>query len=575
MITSAQVPKGFGWSWLATLLVFFLAGSDRIPGVNESHYWAKAMHAWDPTWGGPDFFLSSPDTHWLFYHSVGTLTLLPLSQDATLWIARGLQWVFQALAWTWMMGSITRSSWWIAGTAAAFLSWVRLFHLSGEWVAGGVEAKGFAYACVWLSVGYVLRQRWGSAIVCGGIATAFHVLVGGWYLILLSGSIGVSLVGSGSWIETSRRWREASPLLAAQVLATALLGLALGLVGLVPALIQDRSSTPEDRWLAPWIYVFDRLPHHLAPTHFASDRWAMHLVGLALAWCIWRIADRCDATKSHVSRVAGWLAGMTLLAHLLTATAYLIDRLATGRWELLSAQWLRFYWCRWEDIAPALMLAISMGRLGTLDSTWGGSIAPAFERPRTSSKKGTLQLPAAPFRLARLLVPLIGSIPLVLRLADPLRDQVAPADRMLLLPPTTPQSASLDLAQWRAACQWAKEHTSPESLWITPRYQSTFLWYSGRGEYVNQKNIPQDARGLVEWQKKMASIYAPSPRGGRGQVSHLSWSQLEAKGIDFVLLDRRDHDDIPPWPLVYPLEPHRNERFMVFRISRGPRSQVR
>jgi hypothetical protein len=146
---------------------------------------------------------------------------------------------------------------------------------------------------------------------------------------------------------------------------------------------------------------------------------------------------------------------------------------------------------------------------------------------------------------------------------------------MLLLPPTTPQSASLDLAQWRAACQWAKEHTSPESLWITPRYQSTFLWYSGRGEYVNQKNIPQDARGLVEWQKKMASIYAPSPRGGRGQVSHLSWSQLEAKGIDFVLLDRRDHDDIPPWPLVYPLEPHRNERFMVFRISRGPRSQVR
>ena len=156
MITSAQVPKGFGWSWLATLLVFFLAGSDRIPGVNESHYWAKAMHAWDPTWGGPDFFLSSPDTHWLFYHSVGTLTLLPLSQDSTLWIARGLQWVFQALAWTWMMRSITRSSWWIAGTAAAFLSWVRLFHLSGEWVAGGVEAKGFAYACVWLSVGLSL-----------------------------------------------------------------------------------------------------------------------------------------------------------------------------------------------------------------------------------------------------------------------------------------------------------------------------------------------------------------------------------------------------------------------------------
>jgi hypothetical protein len=463
----------------------------------------------------------------------------------------------------------------MAGTAACFLSWVRYFHLSGEWVAGGVEAKGFAYACIWLSLGCGLRQRWGGAMLCAGIATAFHVLVGGWYLILLAGSIGLSLLGSGGWTEISQRRREVPRRLGVRFLASALIGLGAVLVGLLPVLLQDRASTLEDRWLAPWIYVYDRLPHHLAPTHFASDRWAMHLVGLVLAWSIWRIAESDDDTQSHVSRVAGWLAGMTLLAHLLTATAYLIDRMTTGRLELLAAQWLRFYWCRWEDIAPALMLGVSIGRLSSLDSTWSGAFAPAVKLPRTSWKRAPLQRPSAPLRLALLVLSLMALIPLAFRLFDPLRDQVAPADRMLLQHPPTLQSAAFDMAQWRSVCQWAKEHTSPESLWITPRYQSTFLWYSGRGEYINQKNIPQDARGLVEWHRKMASIYGPSSRGGRGQVSHLSWPQVEATGIDFVLLDRRDNDDIPPWPLVYPLEPYRNERFMVFRISSRPQSQVR
>jgi hypothetical protein len=575
MIASTQFPRGSGWSWIATLLVFFLAGSDRIPGVNESHYWAKAMHAWNPNWGSADFFLSSPDTHWLFYRSIGAITLIPISQESTLWIARGIQWVFQAMAWCWMMRPITKSPWWIAGSAAAFLSWIRFFHLSGEWVAGGVEAKGFAYAWVWLSMGCILRQRWGGALASWGIATAFHVLVGGWYLILLAGSIGASLFGSGAWKGILWRWREAPAMLGAPVLRAAFLGLGAALVGLLPALLQDRASSREERWLAPWIYVYDRLPHHLAPTHFIPDRWAIHLVGLGLAWGIWRFADRCDESKSHASGVAGWLAGMTLLAHLLTMTAYLIDLLTSGRMELLAAQWLRFYWCRWEDIAPGLLLAIGMGRLSSLDSMWYGSYDPESKLPMPSSDGGPAELPSAAFRIPLVAFSLVGWIPIALRLTDPLRDLVAPADRMLLQQPPTPETASLDMAQWRAVCLWAKDHTSPESLWITPRYQSTFLWYAARGEFVNQKNIPQDARGLVEWHKRMAFVFSPSPHGGRGKVSHLSWSDFEAWGVDFILLDRRDNDDLPSWPLVYPLEPHRNDRFMVFQVSRGPRSQLR
>ena len=48
--------------------------------------------------------------------------------------------------------------------------------LAGEWVIGGVEAKGFAYALVLVGLERLLRDRWGWALLCFGAASSLHVI---------------------------------------------------------------------------------------------------------------------------------------------------------------------------------------------------------------------------------------------------------------------------------------------------------------------------------------------------------------------------------------------------------------
>ena len=52
--------------------------------------------------------------------------------------------------------------------------------MAGEWVVGGVEAKGIAYVLVFLGLDSLVRDRWNRALLLFGAAAAFHVLVGGW-----------------------------------------------------------------------------------------------------------------------------------------------------------------------------------------------------------------------------------------------------------------------------------------------------------------------------------------------------------------------------------------------------------
>jgi len=61
-----------------------------------------------------------------------------------------------------------------------------LFHLSyptlgaGEWMVGGLETKVFSYSCILLGLTEALRGKFRTTSVLMGLATAFHVLVGGY-----------------------------------------------------------------------------------------------------------------------------------------------------------------------------------------------------------------------------------------------------------------------------------------------------------------------------------------------------------------------------------------------------------
>ena len=151
------------WQTTAEVLlifaVFFLHGAYGVPDSNEAHYLTKAKHYWDSDWAAGDVFLESADAHQVFYWTFGWLTLW-LSLEQTAWVGRVATWLL--LAWGWQrlsMAAVSRR--WIAVlTAAVFVGLNENAHMAGEWVVGGIEAKGFAYALVFFALEQLVRGRW-------------------------------------------------------------------------------------------------------------------------------------------------------------------------------------------------------------------------------------------------------------------------------------------------------------------------------------------------------------------------------------------------------------------------------
>jgi len=240
-------------SWLEIaliFLVFFVHGGAPTPHLNETYYLTKAKHYWAPEWCAGDMFLESADAHLVFYWTVGWLAEF-FSLPTVAWIGRVAAWGLLAWSWQRLSSRVTRQPL-AAVLSAALMVWlVGEMNFAGEWVVGGVEGKCFAYACVFAALTPLAEGRWRRAWPWFGLAGAFHVLVGGW------SAMAAALV----WLLERR---EERPSLAA-MLPSLVVGLALALPGIVPALELTSGVSPEVRREASQIYVFDRLAHHLAP----------------------------------------------------------------------------------------------------------------------------------------------------------------------------------------------------------------------------------------------------------------------------------------------------------------------
>jgi hypothetical protein len=70
-------------------------------------------------------------------------------------------------------------------------------------------------------------------------------------------------------------------------------------------------------------------------------------------------------------------------------------------------------------------------------------------------------------------------------------------------PAAPPGYSVAQYAEWQQACQWLRQHTEPESLILTPRESFGFKWFAERAEYVCYKDCPQDAAGILEWDRRL------------------------------------------------------------------------
>ncbi|HUY88999.1 MAG TPA: DUF6798 domain-containing protein, partial [Pirellulales bacterium] len=372
------------------------------------------------------------------------------------WCGRLATWLLLAWAWRRLSWTIAPKPGWAILSGALFLTLNAGYQMAGEWVVGGFEAKGLAYVLVFLALGELARGRWNAALAICGAASALHVLVGGW-----------STVAIGCCWLLSAGERPALVRLGPGLLG----GLLLALPGLLPGLALNSGIDAETAAMAHEIYVFKRLKHHLVPQAFPIRLIVAQLV-MVLAWFVLCELVPCEERLRRIRKF--------VLGALSIELAGVCVSLFANIYPAATAALLRLYWFRLADAMLPLGIALAA--------------AAAFSTGRRARAAGAVCLAAS------------------LALAAYRHQDYAITKGFDGPPRADKPGKALDHADWQAACQWAAEHTPADALFLTPRNAQTFTWYAGRGQVVSWKDLPQDARAIVAWWKRLEEIYgSPAP----------------------------------------------------------------
>jgi hypothetical protein len=584
--------QGFYVDFVGVFLVFFLASIERLPAVNEPHYWTKAAHFWNPEFGRGDLFLESANAHWLFYATFGALTRI-LQIEQAVWTGRLVVWGLLALGWTFMMRralvsqqGLPHSGVWVATlSAGVWCAAMRWWHLAGEWVIGGVESKAAAYALVFFAFGFFFSKRWTWGWVCIGVAAALHVVVGLWvFLGALVASFLIDHFSSeepaGSLRGSSRAWWLKN----GWGLPFAALGLGMGML---PPLLADLQTTSGISTQAAMIQVYKRLGHHLAPTAISWERWRLFgvvllVAGAVLVGCLGygAMSTRMLASKRKprlltISNWSAWPYGLrwffvqALFGLLIGSLGCLVDWGSfSGLWSKeFSAKILKYYWFRWNDVAMCLWVAAG--------SVW---LATRAVRSATAAKEPFGSMLVVGHRVSvpqvvLFLVVVFGAWGLWDRIATRGSDWLGEGERARLLSKSDGLEEQLGhYEDWLQVCQFIRERTDAQELWLTPRNQQTFKWHTGRGEVAAWKDMPQDSASVVEWFARLQECYPVDD-----QRSLLPWTTEKIMdlhkryGFRYVLIDKRIDGQSPPLlPMLYPNPKvgQQNATFAVFEIPR-------
>jgi hypothetical protein len=172
--------------------------------------------------------------------------------------------------------------------------------------------------------------------------------------------------------------------------------------------------------------------------------------------------------------------------------------------------------------------------------------------------------------LADLLVPLAVSISLVLLLHPRLPIVakhvgyglifVAALLRCLVGVDSNRYSGELR-TDWIDACHWIDHNLPSDALIHSPHNGWAFKWFAHRAEYVAFKDCPQDANGIVEWNRRLNFL----KRWFEDHYADEFYSAEELRGfrqqtkITHILTDRLGPLELEP---IY-----RNESFQVYDLT--------
>ncbi len=579
--------------WLSLLVYGAIAAP--IPAVNESHYLTKARHFWQPEWCANDFFLTSPNAHTVFFATTGWLTRW-LSFEQTTCVTRASAMLVLAVGWISLVTKLLPRR-----EAPLLVCWMFLAlqscgNLSGEWLVGGIEGKVVTYGLLFASLGQLLSSdsrtptrsvsedvidnastREGTAssltrcaassltlrvgvegrspariVLAGalaGLAIAFHPVVGAWGVLAFAGA---KLLNFRFWILDLRlgKTNVRPPFQSkiqnpkSKILALLLLSL-LALPGLIPVVrLLLESASAETKRAATYIQVYYRLAHHLDPMLFPLRAYVSYAV-LLLLWLIGLRYEARSGARRLFDRVVAWSVVFAVAGLLVGAGT---RPAATMPWFMERAALLKFYPFRLADVL--VPLAASVLVVGWWERIMASeAIGDRGLRAANDADTGGLCPPLRKTNAG--LMPTSGLCAVLFVLALARAHSVVETNRY---------SGELR-ADWIDACQWIDGHLPSDALVQAPHNGWAFKWFAGRAEYVAFKDCPQDAAGIVEWNRRLIFL----KQWYENQYVDQFYSADELRGlrrqtgITHLLTDRLGPLELEP---VY-----RNETLQVYDLS--------
>lgn len=483
-------PRVAPWKILLEIalvfVVFFLHGAWPTPDVNETGHIAKAARFWNPGAFAGDFFCQTGDAYVVFYALFGWLTKLGWSLETVAWVGRVATWLALAFTWRGLSFAVVPRPWIAILSAELFLLLTEQAHMAGEWIVGGIEAKGFAWILILWSLTALFRGRWNLAWMLVGAATALHVVVGGWAAVCLA------MV----WIVSPRE--RISPRETLPGLAIALL---LAMPGLWFAWQLNEGADSQTVAEASRIQVFERLAHHLLPTAFAPGYVARHLLLWALYFLLCSQTQAAAAGDRRLRRFV--MASMSL-----AVIGFLLAWLAAVA-PLTAATFLRFYWSRLSDILVplgtvlvGLQFVLTSKSLARKSARW--MFAGLIALSTYDLWNQVRHLPWLPESIGR----------------------VTPRGERFI--GFSDKLAAYD--DWRDMCRWIADNTPPDAVFITPVRSNTFKWFAGRGEIGTWKDMPQDAKSIGLWIARLNDLYGTGSsdpdRRWRASLAEVGYDRL-------------------------------------------------
>ena len=278
-----------------------------------------------------------------------------------------------------------------------------------------------------------------------------------------------------------------------------------------------RSVEPRDAFAANYIQVFYRLKHHLDPMDFG---W-MHFAGYGFLAVSWLAAMVWLSRQQRLSERDRWWIGYVLAAALFALGGLLAgfgprpaELMAGYRWRMVL---LKFYPFRLFDLMLPIAVAILLPRLVKQRWLW-----------------------------------LAGAAGLVWALVS-----------THVFPPPN-QLPSAMRSDWRNVCRWVAENTPPDAVFHTPFEAEAFKWFAQRAEYVNLKDCPQDAAGIVEWNRRLKLITKWSEKSFNDDETYSVEELRELvrqTHVRWAITRTRVRYDVPPSDLLYA-----NDTYKILRL---------